>query len=704
MPISPFSFDIEPHDLYKRDGLIHIHKIFLNFLKDGQPDLYQKLIVSYANPNVISDEMHEALCIDIAPFVEDFISYLFNIFHPIQLLQEQYKALSVISTVKRMFIQRIVSHQKREIPNTKPKLPIIIKEEQDFDMIFAKTVSPYLENVDKNTEQLEPYLLYALWAINTKEGKTHHKNSTLFKLPLKKTEQHLLKESLILENNLLKSKDFPFMTDSFSCTEKGLSLKETSDQTHYCIKCHPQKKDSCKRGFHSPQSNIRIEGCPLKEKISAFITVKNQGYSIGALAIICVDNPMVAATGKRICNDCKKACIYQKQEAVDVPGIESNVLNSVLNLPFGFEIYSLLTRWNPLNIHAPYPKAKTDYSVLVVGQGPAGIGLAHALMHEGVTVFAIDGLKIEALPLHLKDITKPIKHLNHLFQNLDTRKIYGFGGVSEYGITIRWDKNNLLVLRLILERNALYTLEGGVLYGSQLTEDQALNEYGFDHIALCTGAGSPKYLSIHNQFPKGVRFASDFLMNLQLTGAFKKDSVANLTIDLPIVVIGAGLTAIDSATEALRYYLRQIQKTAERIKKIKDKNIFDIFFNTLTDEEKEQLTGWLEHATELENQKKYCIENNVIFNAVPLLQKWGGSQVVYRKSLDDAPSVKQNADEVQHAFKEGIFFKENFTPLSFQTDKNNSIQGILGKIDDREEFIPAKTILIAIGTENITLN
>ncbi len=28
----------------------------------------------------------------------------------------------------------------------------------------------------------------------------------------------------------------------------------------------------------------------------------------------------------------------------------------------------------------------------------------------------------------------------------------GFGGVAEYGITVRWDKNFLKIIRLLLER------------------------------------------------------------------------------------------------------------------------------------------------------------------------------------------------------------------------------------------------------------
>ena len=46
-------------------------------------------------------------------------------------------------------------------------------------------------------------------------------------------------------------------------------------------------------------------------------------------------------------------------------------------------------------------------------------------------------------------------------------------------------------------------------------------------------------------------------MALQLTGAAKLDSMANMQLRLPVVVIGGGLTAIDTATESLAYYMVQ---------------------------------------------------------------------------------------------------------------------------------------------------
>ena len=69
--------------------------------------------------------------------------------------------------------------------------------------------------------------------------------------------------------------------------------------------------------------------------------------------------------------------------------------------PWGFEIYSLLTRWNPLDFERPFMLAKSGYKVLVVGLGPAGFTLSHHLMNDGHTVVAVDGLKIEPLPAEL---------------------------------------------------------------------------------------------------------------------------------------------------------------------------------------------------------------------------------------------------------------------------------------------------------------
>ena len=231
--------------------------------------------------------------------------------------------------------------------------------------------------------------------------------------------------------------------------------------------------------------------------------------------MIVVDNPMAAATGHRICNDCMKSCIYQKQQPVDIPQAETRTLKDVLELPWGFEIYALLTRWNPLNLRRPLPLADTGRKVLVVGLGPAGFTLAHHLMNDGHTVVGIDGLKIEPLAPELAGVDHgqrvafaPVRDVRALMEPLDARVMAGFGGVAEYGITVRWDKNFLKLIRLLVERRAQFAMFGGVRFGGTLTPDDAW-QMGFDHVALCVGAGGPTVLDIPNGLARGVRAASD---------------------------------------------------------------------------------------------------------------------------------------------------------------------------------------------------
>src|SRR4030095_5991730 len=117
---------------------------------------------------------------------------------------------------------------------------------------------------------------------------------------------------------------------------------------------------------------------------------------------------------------------------------------------------------------------------------------------------------------------QPVQSIGEIESSLDTRILAGFGGVSEYGITVRWDKNFLTMIHLTLARRDHFRFYGGVRFGGTLTIEDAWG-LGFDHIAVAPGAGKPTLVSMKNNLIRGVRKASDFLMALQLTGAAKHD-------------------------------------------------------------------------------------------------------------------------------------------------------------------------------------
>ncbi|TAK82734.1 MAG: pyridine nucleotide-disulfide oxidoreductase [Betaproteobacteria bacterium] len=688
-------FGIAFGDLYERAGLMRIDAAFLDFLGESDAALRSRLLAARKTPPPQREESD--LLVALAPHVDDFVAALFGIQAEAQALAARHHELAPLYSVKRLFVQRRALHKVKP-EDLKDFHPQAIVDE----LPFARQVTEWLKDEAANAEKLEAAARYAAWATTTPQGKARHRGGILFKAPQKTDYMRLVPVHTETKRGFPEhSLEHVRPREGFDLTDRGTHLAGALDQANYCIWCHEQGKDSCSKGlkeknpadgFRKSPFGVPLAGCPLEEKISEFHMVKTRGQPLAALGIIVVDNPMLAGTGHRICNDCMKSCIYQKQDPVDIPQAETRTLKDVLELPWGFEIYSLLTRWNPFDLRRPYPKAPTGRRVLVVGLGPAGFTLAHHLMNDGHTVVGIDGLKIEPLdsklsgvdPLGNRAAFLPIKNISEIRERLDERVMAGFGGVAEYGITVRWDKNFLKILRLLVERRRPFAMFGGVRFGGTLTIDEAFAD-GFDHIALCAGAGRPTVLEIPNGFARGVRAASDFLMALQLTGAAKRESIANLQIRLPIVVIGGGLTAIDTATESLAYYAVQVEKFLARYETLDQKPAWN-------EEERAIAEEFLAHARALRAAKPEA--------RLALLKSWGGSTIAYRRRLVDSPSYTLNHEEVAHALAEGITFAEGLTPARIEIDEYGHAKAVVFK---EGVELPARSVLIAAGTQPNTV-
>lgn len=513
--------------------------------------------------------------------------------------------------------------------------------------------------------------------------------------------------------------------DGFSLTDPRFGERRVLYEVDHCKYCHDRDADSCAKGmrqkkaqgFKVNQLGVHVTGCPLGEKISEALYLKRSGDNIAALALIVIDNPMCPGTGHRICNDCMKGCIYQKTEPVNIPQIETSVLTDVLFMPWGFEIYSFLTRWNPLNVKRPYALPYNGRNILVVGMGPAGYTLAHYLLNEGFGVVGIDALKLEPVPKRLTGdwdvLPVPIRGFRqNFYEDLDHRLIAGFGGVAEYGITVRWDKNFLRVMYLALARRRGFRSYGGIRFGGTWTIDDAW-EAGFDHIAIATGAGKPTIIGLKNNLIRGIRMASDFLMSLQLTGAAKESSLANLQVRLPAGVIGGGLTAIDTATEVMAYYPRQVEKLAHRYQKLIALHGESMVRARYDEEELGVLDEFLSHGHAVLAERERARMAGDEPNFAPLIERWGGVTLFYRKGIKNSPAYRQNHEEINEALQEGIALAEGMSPLEAIPDKHGALAAVRfqrlterdgGWVGEGGEIpVPLHNLFIAAGTSPNTI-
>jgi NADPH-dependent glutamate synthase beta subunit-like oxidoreductase/NAD(P)H-flavin reductase len=683
-------------DLYQLEGIKKINQYFNNFLQQKDQNIYQQFSTE--------NNYNSQFLTEVAKYLEMFLVDLFLIDQENIELQKLHQNYDLIFQARRDYVQRVIAKQypltkiisenlvdqsgnlmiDQKIIDGKKILFELSIEILSIEKIEYQLAKLILENSDNKLIEL-----YAIWALYSRNGKEFHRDGSLFILPKKVDKNNLLEITNFAENNFVSDQKKPVR--GFDLCDQGYQLNRIHSETKYCIHCHLQEKDYCRKGYEDKntkqikidQLNVKLSGCPLDQKISEMNLLKSQGFTLASLAVAVIDNPMIAGTGHRICNDCMKACIFQNQDSVDIPQIETRIVKDVLNLPYGFEIYSLLTRWNPLNQQMPMELPATGKKILVCGLGPAGYTLANYLLNYGHEVIAIDGLKIEPLPEHIsgKNIQNqavdflPIKNFQEIYEPLATRQIAGFGGVAEYGITSRYDKNFLKVIRIILQRRANFKIYGGIRFGSSIDEDSAFNHYGFDHIALCIGAGKPQILDLKNNFVKGVRLASDFLMALQLNGAYQQNSLTNLQVSSPIIVIGGGLTAIDTATEVKAYYDVEVVK----FKKYLDQNNQAEIFRNFNQEEIAIANKFIEDAKNIENTGKSQAE----------------VKILYRKQINQSPAYRSNHQEIIEAKKQGIEFIDNCEITEIIIDQHQAIKAVK---TNQGQILPCKTLLVAIGT------
>jgi NADPH-dependent glutamate synthase beta subunit-like oxidoreductase/NAD(P)H-flavin reductase len=684
--------DFNFNKTFESDTLNSIDQQFLNYLNAKNSARYIDLLAYRHEKQTFTAVELSELLIDCAKVLEAFLVEFFDISKEMQSSRQQANVHNPIFEFKKWFVLRRARRRLKKTESLENFTTLTKWLNEQLSVINELTVAQlgqqYLADKETYADDIEKLTQWCIHALTNPNAQAYVQNWVSFRLPQPIDHNKLVSTTSVKHRR---------QRQGFKLTDQRMSLLQVQNEINYCIYCHDHNGDLCSKGFPvkkaqfdlgfktDPLNNIQT-GCPLEEKISEMHLLKRDAHNIAALAMVMLDNPMCPVTGHRICNDCMKSCIYQKQEPVNIPQIETRVLTDVLELPWGVEIYDLLTRWNPLRQQQWVAKPYNGLKILIAGLGPAGFTLAHHLLMEGCAVVGIDGLKIEPLPDQF--VKYPIRNYSELKEDLDNRITTGFGGVAEYGITVRWDKNFLRLIYLSLLRRPYFQVYGGVRFGGTITVEKAWS-LGFDHIAIAVGAGLPQALPIPNSLAPGMRQAADFLMTLQLSGAAKANSLANLQVRLPAVVIGGGLTGIDTATEVQAYYLVQIKKIKTRYEQL-----VKIFGETKVHEQLdaaslEILNEFLTHAKELEEST----------DVQSLIHKWGGVTVAYRRSLQESPAYKSNHEEVAKALEEGIFYAEAVEPKKVQLDKYGHVKALVCQRDNEQVVLAAKAIFVATGAK-----
>ncbi|MFA5482548.1 MAG: NADPH-dependent glutamate synthase [Bacilli bacterium] len=311
--------------------------------------------------------------------------------------------------------------------------------------------------------------------------------------------------------------------NTFSEVTCGYNLEEAKFEASRCLNC---KHQPC------------IAGCPVGINIPKFIQEISSGN---------IDDAKKTILEKSLFGDiCGRVCPQEKQcEAVCVRGLKQEPV-AIGNLErFVFDE----SKWfNEKNI------SKNNYSVGIVGSGPAGLACAYEL--------ALNGFKVEIYEaLHMA------------------------GGVLTYGIPeFRLPKTLIISLVEKLEKMGVSfnynVIVGKTVYLSELEDKH-------DALFLGTGAGLPRFMNIKGEMLNGVMSANEFLTRVNLMKAYKDDYDTPLRELNKVAVVGGGNVAMDAARSAIRLnakevhliYRRSFDEMPARLEEVKHAKEEGIIFN-----------------------------------------------------------------------------------------------------------------------------
>ncbi|MGZ8189095.1 MAG: pyridine nucleotide-disulfide oxidoreductase, partial [Methylosarcina sp.] len=125
------------------------------------------------------------------------------------------------------------------------------------------------------------------------------------------------------------------------------------------------------------------------------------------------------------------------------------------------------------------------------------------------------------------------------------------------------------------------------------------------------------------------------------------------------------------------------------------------------------LDEFLAHGREIQAERQRAEAAGEQPNFQPLVEKWGGVTLFYRKGMNDAPAYRQNHEEISEALEEGIALAEGMSPISAVPDAFGHLRAVefdkleleSGRWNSKGHTVqvPLRNLYIAAGTSPNTI-
>jgi hypothetical protein len=91
-------------DLYDREGLVRLDRVFMDRLQASDAALANRLLAARANPDGVATKDESNLLIDLGPHVDSFVGELFGVEAELQKLAAQTTTLEPLYSCKWLFV------------------------------------------------------------------------------------------------------------------------------------------------------------------------------------------------------------------------------------------------------------------------------------------------------------------------------------------------------------------------------------------------------------------------------------------------------------------------------------------------------------------------------------------------------------------------------------------------------------------------